>query len=282
MIHRLLNHDAIQFDASGPTGAERITLLFFQHLAGLVSELHSPGLVIHVLCDALLYNSVYTNSPVEAAAYLRELQGWTTSMNGTSTIRIHDFAQLLGEFRSQFQAAYLETHRRLREDPTSVVPPAEYTNLLKSIRANINTRPLGLSYAELKAVFGPDQDPSLPAWQEVTAMARRALHEKLAVKEAVYATRAAEMLFPNALRATVHKGLNHGRAVLGLRPYPEYYRSSRILPYHGVALLEPQAGSWKATIHPEVALRGRLDLTRVVTPEGTTSFYLARTPIPGA
>ncbi len=261
-------------DASGPTGAEWITLLFFRHLNELARQIYPPGLVLHVLCDALLYNSAYRNSPVEAAAYLTELRSMVLAISVSPGIQVHDYAELLGPFRAKFQAVYHETHRRLREDPAAVIPREEYLSLLKSIRANINTRPMGLDYSELKAVFGPVQDPSHPAWEEVTRMAQAALCEKLAIKEAAYATQAIDGLFPQALRCTVHKGLKQGRAVLGLRTYPEYYRSSRILPYHGVARLQSDGNRWKATVLPEIMLRGRPELTRVLSRDGTTSFYV--------
>ena len=41
-----------------------------------MAAIHPPGLRIHILCDAHLYNSAYGNSPVETAAYLADLQEW--------------------------------------------------------------------------------------------------------------------------------------------------------------------------------------------------------------
>jgi hypothetical protein len=267
-------------DAIGPTGAERMVFWHFEQLAARVAVLHPPGLRIHVLCDTHLYNSAYGNSPVETAAYLADLRRWADALP-SHPVMVHDYAELLAPFRATFQAAYHETHRRLRQDPSQVLPPEEYRHVLKSMRANVNTRTLGLDYPALCAAFGPNQDPTHPAWQAVTHLAERATQEKLAIKQAAYVTGADERLFPHALRATVHKGLKRGRTLLGLRPYPEYYRSTRILPYHGVALLEPEHGTWKATVHPEIALRGRTDLVRCLAPDQNTWFYRTRLALDG-
>jgi hypothetical protein len=267
-------------DATGPTGAERMVFWHFEQLVHRVTRIHPAGLRIHVLCDVHLYNSAYTNSPVETAGYLADLQEWAASIPGQPIV-VHDYAAMLAPFRSIFQEAYHDGHRLLRTQPSSVLPADEYRRVLKSMRANINTRPLGLTYPELKAAFGPTQDPSSLAWQEVTRRAEIATREKLAIKHAAYAVGADRRLFPNALRATVHKGAKQGRTPLGLRPYPEYYRSTRILPYHGVALLTQHEESWKATVHPEIALRGRSDLVRCLTSEGTTWFYRTRLPSEG-
>jgi hypothetical protein len=86
-----------------------------------------------------------------------------------------------------------------------------------------------------------------------------------------------ERLWPNHVRATCHRGIKQGRNVLGLRCYPEYYGASKLLPYHGMPLirsdkkLRPQL-----VVEPEVSLRCREDLFRVMSAEGEPVLYVER------
>lgn len=81
-------------------------------------------------------------------------------------------------------------------------------------------------------------------------------------------------LWPNHVRATCHKGVKDGRNVLGLRPYPEYYVRSRLLPYQGMPLIEMSSkGKNRLVIAPEVSLRGDSRLVRVMNSEGEPVLY---------
>jgi hypothetical protein len=69
--------------------------------------------------------------------------------------------------------------------------------------------------------------------------------------------------------------MKQGRSVLGLRCYPEYYAASRLLPYHGMPLIHRgKNGSPKLVIEPEVSLRSREDLLRILNDRQEPVLYV--------
>src|SRR5207302_11078785 len=151
------------------------------------------------------------------------------------------------------------------------------TSLPTSMRASLNSRRLGLEYSDLLEIFGPRQVRFRAIRREIDELAAFALREQLAIKLACDELNASERVWPGHIRASCHRGKKNGRAVLGLRCYPEYYRSSRLLPYHGMPLIQPEDhGKPRLTILPEISLRGREDLTRVVNEIGEPVLYLSR------
>ena len=150
-------------------------------------------------------------------------------------------------------------------------------SLPTSVRASINTRRLGLDYGQLQKMFGPDQTRLLTVRAEIDSQAILALKEQLAIKMACDKLNLPERLWPKHVRASCHRGTKSGRPVLGLRCYPEYYGASKLLPYHGMPLIEPDSRAKpRLVVQPEISLRGRADLTRVLNEDGDPVLYVDR------
>ena len=135
---------------------------------------------------------------------------------------------------------------------------------------------MGLKYQELQSLFGPDQTKFLPVRSSIDQMAMFALQEQLAIKMACDHLNVPRLVWRNHLRASCHRGLKSGVAVIGLRCYPEYYGFSKLLPYHGMPLIETdKKGVPRLVVEPEVSLRGRDDLVRITDESGDPVLYLA-------
>jgi hypothetical protein len=262
------------FDAHGPTCAELVSLRFMARAMSEVGRIYPPGATLHLITDTVFYNTALGNPPPEVAAYRDALVAWTRLPGIAGFVHVHDYAELLAPHAAEYCARYTELYVRMDRDRDCMVDSDTWQRLFRSTRAVINTRHLGFDYDALKAVFGPSPNPLDPRVQRVDAMAREALKVQLVTKAAADGMGFLDRWRPDHIRASCHKGLKHGRAVLGLRPYGEYYRSAKLLPYHGAALVTEHKGHPRMVVLPEILLRGRADLLRVTDADGRTWCYL--------
>lgn len=151
----------------------------------------------------------------------------------------------------------------------------EYRQWLVSMRSTLNSRRMGFSYQELKMLFGASGKAAPSPLDDIAAVA---LAEYRALKAAAADTRWENIHFPNAIRATIH---SKSIPVLGLRLYPEYKTASRLLPYHGIAVMrkEESNGREYMEIRQEITVVGNPGYTRVTGVDGVTQFYEAREDI---
>ena len=62
--------------------------------------------------------------------------------------------------------------------------------------------------------------------------------------------------------------------------YPEYKRNSRLLPYHGVAVIKRGVDDNPVMeIAPEISVIGRERFKRFILPTGSTDLYVDTTSI---
>jgi hypothetical protein len=258
------------------TAGERGMVRFFRTLALLVKAIYEPGVRIHVLSDATLYNGALFVPPPSAYAYIGDFAALIVEEGAGGMVQVHDYSAVLAPFYREFEERYSVHYHELAAAP---IASAAMGSLPTSVRTNVNTRRLGLGYEELKALFGPRQVLFTPLRGELDQQARFALMEQLAVKMACTDLDVPGRVWPNHVRATCHKGLKEGRAVLGLRCYPEYYAFSRLLPYHGMPMIEPdRRGAPRLFIVPEISLRGERDLVRVLNCAGEPVLYSRKCP----
>jgi pyoverdine/dityrosine biosynthesis protein Dit1 len=268
---------AKQMTNIGPNAAELACLYFFNHLNRVVKEFYPPGVLIELVCDAHLYNSAIQLPYHQVNSYVHRFAELAREIS-PQNVRMHDYCDLLeqldGDSRRRYEAAYKRVYRQLSVQPDEVLDTVDRANLTASVRALVNTRRLGLSYEDHRAIFGPAPDQTNPNWVDVEAMTQVAVREMVATRMACSELDVLGKTFPDMVRVSCHRGLKNQRAVIGLRVYPEYYRSSLFLPYHGIAVL------WggdcpRLEVHPEIVLRGDPNLVRVLQPDGDVFCYRA-------
>jgi pyoverdine/dityrosine biosynthesis protein Dit1 len=260
----------------GITAGERAVVRFFRSLGEQAEAIHAPGIRIRILSDATLYNSALQVPPPSAYAYINEVRALAEEENPSGTVEVYDYSELLSPFYREFEAIYDRAYHDLGAQRELMLDENSQTSLPTSVRASINSRRLGLDYPELLEVFGPRQVRFREIRREIDDMAVFGLREQLAIKLACDELNVPEKIWPEHIRASCHKGKKNGRAVLGLRCYPEYYRSSKLLPYHGMPLIQPDyRGRPRLTILPEIILRSRAELVRVVNELDEPVLYLS-------
>ena len=265
-----------RFQSTVVTAAEDVALLHLGELAKLVARIHPPGATVHLIADSTFYSPPFGVSSVEACTYIELLRARIRSLRLTPVMRIHDMSQVLSARMTDFQDRFHHWFQQLTADPLADgLSAAEHGRWVSSMTASVNTRRLGLSYPQMRSVFGDESPLSEPLRGAVEQQARAALNEYRAIKAAAADLEWENLFFPGSVRATIH---TKKVPVLGLRLYPEYKFSSTLLPYHGIGVLSrsSRTGTHRLTVRPEMFVAGDPEYTRVVNAEKVTLFYHQR------
>ncbi len=260
-----------RIDGHAITTAEDVSLLHLANLAEIVAEIHQPGLVIHIVSDSNFYALPLGLTAVEAQRYFQQLRHRVSELQIDESIKVHDMVDLLLDQAPLFRERFVYWRAIYLQNPLcDGISELEYKRWQFSMRNSINTYKFGLDYSELARYFEPT---AAPQFDDSERHALVALAEYRAMKAAAADTGWEHRHFPNAIRASIHTKMS---PVLGLRLYPEYKLRSTLLPYHGVALLEPgrTPGSTMMRVVHELTVVGNPTYTRVLDADsGHTAFY---------
>lgn len=252
------------------TTADDVSLLHMSHISQLITSIYPPGAIFHVISDSTFYALPLGVTSVEAQNYLIQLRQRTEELKIAAAIKIYDISDYLSNYNQLFHDRFEIWRAKFLFDPLSHdLPGDEYQRWHSSMRATLNSRRMGFSYEQLAALFCADSGGALIHLDDSATLA---LAEYRALKAAAADTNWEQNHFPNAIRATIHA---KKIPVLGLRLYPEYKLSSRLLPYHGIAVIVPanDGSHERMEIRHEITVIGNPSFTRVVDENGLTQFY---------
>ncbi|WP_157659158.1 L-tyrosine/L-tryptophan isonitrile synthase family protein [Thauera butanivorans] len=253
------------------TTADDVSLLHMDNIARHIANIYPPGATFHVISDSTFYALPLGVTSVEAQNYLVQLRRRTEDLQIAETIKIHDISDYLSYYNQFFHERFEIWCAKFLADPLSHdLPVDEYQRWHASMRATLNSRRMGFSYEQqLAALFCADSGISLAQLDDSATLA---LAEYRALKAAAADTNWEKRHFPNAIRATIHA---KKIPVLGLRLYPEYKLGSRLLPYHGIAVLVSgdNDDAERMEIRHEITVIGNPSFTRVIDEKGLTQFY---------
>ncbi|MBS1778038.1 MAG: L-tyrosine/L-tryptophan isonitrile synthase family protein [Bacteroidetes bacterium] len=252
----------------GTAAGEDTTIEFFKFINEHIKWYHEPGIRVHALADASLYASAFQTHQTEVDAYYDSLKDRITALNAGDCVHLYDYSELLRtECRTDYQRLYYKLGQKAWASPIEeLLPNTDIPTLRRSVRCSVNTRRFQLSHKDHLALFGPmeQRNEKHPFWNTIEAMTDIAFREVVTIRLACGDIDIASRLWPEAIRASCHKGQKNGRWAVGLRTYPEYFGSCKLLPYHGMPIIRRSGkGKPKLEIEPEVMLRSREDLIRV-------------------
>lgn len=147
----------------------------------------------------------------------------------------------------------------------------EYKRWKTSIISTINFDYLGFSYEDMLRLFH-EGNTADTRYKEMLNKGHDVYLRYRAMKETLAALNWEAELFADTLRGTIHHKNNPS---LGVRVYPEYKKSSMMLPYHGIAIVDVKADHYVLTIEPEVYQHEK-DVVAVNKLCGLTDFYLTK------
>jgi hypothetical protein len=207
---------------------------------------------------------------VEAQNYLVKLKRRTEALNIADAIKILDITDYLSEQNQFFHERFEFWRTRFLADPlTHDLSWEEYRRWHASMRSTLNSKRMAFDYEQMATLFCADSGETLASLDECATVA---LAEYRALKAAAADTQWEKQSFPDAIRATIHA---KKIPVLGLRLYPEYKLGSRLLPYHGVAVISHNEsdGTEYMEVRHEITVIGNPAYTKVARSDGTTQFY---------
>jgi len=266
-----------RYTNTGASAGEDCTIEFFKLINGHIKQVHKPGVRFHAIADAALYGSAFNTHQTESDAYFASVQERIVELGASDCVFLYDYAELLRtKTHPDYQIQYYEIgHRVWKGEFEQLLPNTDLDTLRRSVRCSVNTRRFQLTHNDHLQLFGPLKLRAFdhPYYQMIETMTDIAFRELITIRLACAAVDISTKLWPDAIRATCHKGPKNGRWALGLKPFPEYYGTCKLLPYHGMPIITRDSkGKPRLEIEPEVLLRGREDLVRV-TADGRDEVY---------
>lgn len=267
-----------RYTNSGYTAGEDCTIEFFRQINEHIKEIYAQGVRFHALADAALYASAFQTPQVEVDAYYDSLNKRIKELKADNFFFLYDYAELLREScQEEFKGLYYKySHEVWAGHANELLPNTDIDTLWRSVRCSVNTRRFQLKHVDHLKLFGPKkfQDVNNSFYSKLEELTNTAFNEVVSIRLACTDIDIASRKWPHAIRATCHKGEKNGHWPIGLKTYPEYYGSCKLLPYHGMPLINRnKKNKIRLEIYPEVLLRGREDLIRV-TIGNTDEVYM--------
>jgi pyoverdine/dityrosine biosynthesis protein Dit1 len=257
-----------RFDVTDVTYAERITLLHLDQVGRRSLQLYPYGIRFKVVVDATFYSTPFHNSVIETNRYYQSLKEYVTSAGLSQHIEVLDMMDLLSQRSVDFTDRFHFWMNRLTDEHKADATLSLWT---KSMLNSINLRHLQNDYETLVACYDDttDNDIRLDHWRR----AKESLILYRALKNAAVDIEWETLVAEHWIRSTIH---TKRIPVLGLRIYPEYKKSSKLLPYHGVAVFfsDPGKNRIRMKILPEIEAILIPDVKRIINSEGRTQAYI--------
>jgi len=214
----------------------------------------------------------------EVYEYFDSLKNRIKELNAEDFFLLYDYVEILrATCHNEYIKLYYEYSNKVWfGEIDKLIPNTDTETLWRSVRCSVNTRRFQLWHKDHLGLFGPQK------YREQRHKLRKilkyltdfAFNEVVSIRLACTEIDIASRKWPNAIRATCHKGQKNERWPIGLKTYPEYYGSCKLLPYHGIPIVNrDRKGKPRLEIYPEVLLRGNNDLIRV-TIDNTDEIYM--------
>ncbi|WP_353171230.1 L-tyrosine/L-tryptophan isonitrile synthase family protein [Acinetobacter rudis] len=265
----VINNPTKRIQSTELTTADDVSLLHMDSIARYITNIYPPGAIFQVISDSTFYALPLGVTSVEAQNYLLQLQHRVKHLQIENTIKIHDISNYLSNYNQFFHKQFEYWRYKFISNPLAQnLLPEEYQRWHNSMASTLNSRRMGFSYEQLVQLFSTNSNNFKKQLEDHTTVA---LAEYRALKAAAAETNWEQDHFPNAIRATIHA---KKIPVLGLRLYPEYKLNSRLLPYHGIAVItQGNNNIEQMEILHEIKVIGNPHYRKVIDSNGITQFY---------
>jgi pyoverdine/dityrosine biosynthesis protein Dit1 len=106
-----------RIDGHAITAAEDVSLLHLANLARFIKQIHSPGLVIHIVSDSNFYALPLGLTAVEAQRYFHQLRCRVCELKIDEALKVHDMVDLLLDHASLFRDRFAYWRATYLNDP---------------------------------------------------------------------------------------------------------------------------------------------------------------------
>lgn len=251
------------------TFAEACSLHSLQNISNLFSEVTNIELRFQIIADSNFYVRPLGSDPVISSKYLDDLKKYLIDEN-LGNLYIHDMCDMAKHELKKFEDSYIEMYKKLSVDSSYGLDNTEHKAWVSAMAGTITTRDIIAPYEDIVKAFR-DNNFSSMFGKEVLRRTERAFIDYRALKYAMSQVSWEEEYFPNSIRATIHQ---KQQDTLGLRIYPEYKKASKLLPYHGIAVLKKVDGNHCMLIQPEINIASQVGCKRYINDYKFSDFYI--------
>lgn len=268
-IFCVIGNRAKRIEPTTLTFAEECSLHSLQNISSLFSKVTNIELRFQIIADSNFYVRPLGSDPVISSKYLDYLKKYLIDEN-LENLYIYDMCDMAKHDIKKFEDSYMEMYEKLSLDSSYGLDNAEHKAWVSAMAGTITTRDIIAPYNEIVKTFR-DNDFSSKFGKEVLRRTERAFIDYRSLKYAMSKMSWEEKYFPNSIRATIHQ---KQQDILGLRIYPEYKKTSKLLPYHGVAVLKKVDEKYCMLIQPEINIASQIGCKRYINNYAFSDFYL--------
>ncbi|WP_201585682.1 L-tyrosine/L-tryptophan isonitrile synthase family protein [Psychrobacter sp. HII-4] len=269
-IFCVIGNLAKRIEPTTVTFAEACSLQSLQNISKLFLDMTSVELRFQIIADSNFYVRPLGSDPVISSKYLDDLKKYSKE-NELENLYIHDMCDMAKHDIKKFEDSYMRMYEKLSVDSSYGLDNSEHKAWISAMAGTITTRDIIAPYEVIVKTFR-DSDFSSTFGREVLRRTEKAFIDYRALKYAMSQLAWEERYFPNSIRATIHQ---KKQDVLGLRIYPEYKKASKLLPYHGIAVLEKINDRYSMLIHPEINIASKNEVERYINNYNFSDFYIA-------
>ncbi|SFU38486.1 L-tyrosine/L-tryptophan isonitrile synthase family protein [Xenorhabdus koppenhoeferi] len=256
-------------DITSLTMAEEVSLLHLAKVSTYLEENTGIKIRFTILSDATFYAGIFGDPMDAAEKYIRDLKEFTKIRKVNEIVNIFDISNIVALLQDDYDSALSNHLKTFTSNPSFGISHEEAIRFHASVGSTVNISDLSLTYNQKKAMFCDSIFPDLETKNEVMNRVHTAFIHYRAMKEAMASIRWEKLLFPNAIRATIH---HKTLPLIGVRIYPDYKSHSPYLPYHGIAVIEHRKNIWRMSIEQEIHQHGKR--MRIINHRGVSDFYV--------
>ncbi len=269
-IFCVIGNRAKRIEPTTVTFAEACSLHSLQNISQLFLEVTNIELRFQIIADSNFYVRPLGSDPIISSNYLDDLKEYLTQEN-LANLYIHDMCDMAKHDIKKFEDSYMDMYEKLSVDSSYGLDNTEHRAWVSAMAGTITTRDIIAPYEDIVKTFR-DNDFSNTFGKEVLRRTERAFIDYRSLKYAMSQLLWEEKYFPNSIRATIHQ---KQQDILGLRIYPEYKKASKLLPYHGIAVLKTSDGNDCMLIQPEINIASQIGVKRYINNYNFSDFYIA-------
>lgn len=258
-IFCVIGNRAKRIEPTTVTFAEACSLHSLQNISQLFLEVTNIELRFQIIADSNFYVRPLGSDPIISSNYLDDLKEYLAQEN-LASLYIHDMCDMAKHDIKKFEDSYMDMYEKLSVDSSYGLDNTEHRAWVSAMAGTITTRDIIAPYEDIVKTFR-DNDFSNTFGKEVLRRTERAFIDYRSLKYAMSQLSWEEKYFPNSIRATIHQ---KQQDILGLRIYPEYKKASKLLPYHGIAVLKTLDGNDCMLIQPEINIASQIGVKRYI------------------
>ncbi|PHM69339.1 L-tyrosine/L-tryptophan isonitrile synthase family protein [Xenorhabdus sp. KJ12.1] len=256
-------------DITSMTMAEEVSLLHLAKISSYLEENTGVSIRFNILSDATFYAGIFGDPMDAAEKYIQDLKEFTRVRKIDEIVNVIDISDIVGLLQDDYDRALSEQIKIFTLNPSLGISHEEAIRFNASVGSTVNISDLSLTYNQKKSIFCDSIFPDQAIKREIMNRVHSAFIHYRAMKESMASIQWEKILFPNAIRATIH---HKTIPVIGVRIYPGYKSYSPYLPYHGIAVIENRNNIFRMKIEQEIHQHDKR--VRIVNSKGVSDFYM--------